>query len=239
MTTIPNWAPLSHLDVKPKVNDWSLRHGLNEHCVFMYTGTLAMKHNPALLLMLAKHFRHEPRVRVVVVSEGRGAAWLQEQAREELLSNILVLPFQAHASFPEVVGTADVLVGILERDASMFSVPSKVSTYLCANRAILLALPTENQAARIVQQCEGGLVADCGDTDQFLQHATRLFYDKAFRGKLADNGRLYATTHYGIGQLTDRFERVLRPHSVVVSPMPVGHSGSSRLPETMIASSGS
>ena len=50
------------------------------------------------------------------------------------------------------------LVAILEPDASRFSVPSKVLTYLCAGRAIVGVLPPDNSVAEILSTQGAGLV---------------------------------------------------------------------------------
>src|SRR4051812_34731059 len=51
---VHNWAPLEDLPQCPRENIWSHQHGLDSKLRFIYAGTLAMKHNPALLLELAR-----------------------------------------------------------------------------------------------------------------------------------------------------------------------------------------
>ena len=74
--TIPNWGPLADFPTVSRSNDWSREHGLEDRFVFLYTGTLGMKHNPDLLLQLGSQYRQDPNVRIVVISEGIGAEWL-------------------------------------------------------------------------------------------------------------------------------------------------------------------
>ena len=50
---IPNWGALDEIDVVPRDNEWSQRHGLFKGTRFIYSGTLAMKHNPELLAALS------------------------------------------------------------------------------------------------------------------------------------------------------------------------------------------
>ncbi len=57
---------------------------------FLYSGTLARKHSPEVLVDLA---RAAPDADVIVVSEGVGANWLEYQARHEEITNLTVLPF--------------------------------------------------------------------------------------------------------------------------------------------------
>ncbi|RYD29404.1 MAG: hypothetical protein EOP87_18430, partial [Verrucomicrobiaceae bacterium] len=68
VAVIPNWALIEEIPSLPKDNAWSRKHGLHDKFVFLYTGTIGMKHNPGLLLELARHHAGDPEVRVVVVS---------------------------------------------------------------------------------------------------------------------------------------------------------------------------
>ena len=207
---IPNWAPLEDMPVCEKNNDWSVRQQLADKFCFLYSGTLGMKHNPALLVALAKQFSEHPDVRIVVISEGIGADWLKAQKKELQLDNLILLNYQPFADLPHVLGMADVLVAILEPDAGVFSVPSKVLTYLCAKRPLLLAVPQENLAARIVMQNESGLVAAPDDTTGFLEGATTLYGDGLLRERLGENGRSYAETHFNIDLICNQFEEIIR-----------------------------
>src|SRR5262249_23180303 len=138
---VENWAPLDELPLRPRRNAWSQHHGLQDRFCFLYSGTLGMKHDPALLLELARRYRDEADVAVVVISQGPGASWIAEHARDDRLANLLVLPFQPFDAMPDVLASADVLVAILEPEAGVFSVPSKVLTYLCAAKPLLACMP--------------------------------------------------------------------------------------------------
>jgi glycosyltransferase involved in cell wall biosynthesis len=209
---IENWAPLDELPEKPKDNPWAREHGLADKFVFLYSGTLGMKHNPALLTELASTFRDDPAVRVVVISEGPGADWLEERRAREGLANLNVLPFQPFESMPEVLGSADVLLAILEPDAGQFSVPSKVLTYLCAGRALLAAMPAENLAARIIRRTKSGLVAAPQDGSTFARLARELRTNEQERRAAGESARDYATRSFSIDHVTSRFEEVFDIH---------------------------
>src|SRR5262249_48601459 len=78
--TIQNWAPLDEIVPQPKMNDWSVSHGLLSREVVLYTGTLGLKHDPSCLVALAERLQERKCARVVVVSEGPYASWIAEQA---------------------------------------------------------------------------------------------------------------------------------------------------------------
>lgn len=207
---IHNWAPLEQVPQCPVDNPWSRKFGLHDTINLIYSGTLAMKHNPDLLLQLALHFRGNPQVRVVVISEGPGPDWLREKAAEHGLENLLLLPWQPMAELPQVLGAAQVLLAVLEPEAGVFSVPSKVLTYLCAGRPLLLAVPLENLAAKIVQRHEAGILVTPDDTRGFVAGALRLLEGPELRASMARNARQYAETHFDLEAITDRFEEVFR-----------------------------
>jgi glycosyltransferase involved in cell wall biosynthesis len=169
-----------------------------------------MKHNPELILALAEHWRDQKPIRVVVVSEGPGADWLQQQIKNFDIKNLSVWNFQPYEVYPSVLASADVLITILNLEAGLFSVPSKVLTYLCAQRPVLLAVPEENLIARTVRQNQLGLVVNPNNPTDFLNASDLLFHDDELRSCFANNGRQYAEKHFDIENIADRFEQLLR-----------------------------
>ena len=174
VTVIENWAPLEDLPTRPKDNAWARAQGLADKFCFVYSGTLGMKHNPGLLAALAEHFRDDPQVRILVISEGPGVDWLRNEAQQRGLQNLVLMPFQPFECMPDVLGCADVLVAILEPDAGVFSVPSKVLTYLCAGKPLLAAMPAENLAARTIKRAGAGSVVRTEHNGDFLAAGARL-----------------------------------------------------------------
>jgi len=98
---------------------------------------------------------------------------------------------------------------VLEPEAGAFSVPSKILTYLCAARPLLVSVPAGNLAARVVERSGGGVVVRPGDRPAFLAAAGRLLEDEQPRAELAKRGRAYAETEFDIESIAARFEGVL------------------------------
>jgi colanic acid biosynthesis glycosyl transferase WcaI len=111
---------------------------------------------------------------------------------------------------PEALASADVLVATLDTRASDFAVPSKILSYLCAGRALLLAAPAGNLAARVIQRSVAGIAVDPEQTDGWIAAAKRLAADPALRGSLGANARQYAKATFRIPQVAAAFEEVLQ-----------------------------
>lgn len=206
--TIENWGTLNEIAPLPKHNDWARHHGLADTFNFLYSGTLALKHNPQLLIDLAKEVKG--RANVVVVSQGVGVAHLERAKQEDSIDNLILLPLQPFADLPNVLATSDVTVATIEPEAGMFSVPSKVQSYFCAQRPVLLAAPAENLASQVVRKNGAGLVVDPTDKAGFLRSAVQLLEDDALRVGAAKSGRKFALNNYDVTRVTDRFETVFQ-----------------------------
>jgi glycosyltransferase involved in cell wall biosynthesis len=208
ISVIGNWSALDTIQSPGKDNPWSRMHGLAESFVFLYCGTCGLKHNANLMLELAEWYRHHPGVAVVVVSEGPGADALKAGKADRQLSNLQLFPFQPCERLAEVLAAGDVLVATLTPSANGFAVPSKVMTYLCAERPILLAAPRSNLAARIVQTARAGIVVGPDLDSGFVRAAERLRSNPSLRTSLAQNGRRYALSAFDIRTIADRFESI-------------------------------
>jgi colanic acid biosynthesis glycosyl transferase WcaI len=204
ITMIENWAPLNEVQPRPKENGWSAEQGLVGSDVLLYAGTLGRKHDPSLLLALADAL---PGAVVVVIAEGAGMDWLRRHGATR--ENVRLLPYQPSSSLSDVLGAADVLVALLEEDASVFSVPSKVLTYLAAGRPILAAIPPENHAARTITRLNAGRVVPPSMADELVGAAREMLADPEERKRAAAAGRAYAERTFDIGRVADSFDRVL------------------------------
>lgn len=211
---IENWAPLEELPALPRDNAWAREHGLDGRAVFLYSGTLGFKHDPGLLLQLARWAGSRDAC-VVVVSEGPGADWLANHGPHA--PALRMLKYQPYDRLPEVLASADVLVAVLEPEAGAFSVPSKVLTYLCGARPLLASVPADNLAARVLERSGGGVVVEPGDTRAFLAAAEALLDDPSRRAELGKRARTYAETSFDIDVIAGRFEKVLEEAAALTS----------------------
>lgn len=210
ITIIPNWAALDEMPVRPRDNDWAAAHDLTGRDVVVYSGTLGLKHNPRVFPVFAEALRDaRPDARVVVVSEGQGRQWLEGERTARGLTNLLLLDYQPYAQLPDVLGSADVLVTVLEPDASRYSVPSKVLNYLCAGRAVLGVMPADNGAASTLLTTGAGVVTPPDDDAAMAAALLALLADPERRERMGRAGRQHAEDTFAIGPVTQRFEAVL------------------------------
>jgi len=225
IAVIPNWAPLEEVVPLPRDNAWARENGVADKFCFMYSGTLGMKHRPELLLALAKRLEATGNARLVVIAGGAGADWLAAHKHEVSSGALTLLPFQPYERIAEVLASSDVLITLLDSEAGAFAVPSKTLSYLCAGRALIVAAPAENEAARVVERAGAGFVVSPDDPAGFIAAAERLLADPQRVSRFGVQGRAWAEAHFSISAIADRFLSVLSS----AAPAPVAAPAEAKL----------
>jgi colanic acid biosynthesis glycosyl transferase WcaI len=220
IVVICNWAAADEIRPGEQDNPWSRAQGIADQKVVIYSGTLGSKHDPAILLRIAEHLSERGDAMLVVVSEGPNVTALKQKAEACSRLAIRFFPFQSYENFPNVLASATVLIGILENEAGVFSVPSKVLSYLCSGRPILLCAPAENLAARIVLEAEAGAVYSTSRPQDLLSGLDEILNDGTAALRLGENARRYAETMFDIESIADRFLEVIAYASRRCANMP-------------------
>ena len=210
LSVIHNWGPINEISVEPKINSWSTHIGIGNKQVILYSGTLGLKHNPMLIAEAVKNYKSNENVVFIVISEGIGAEILKVQKTAFELNNLLILPYQDYSILPKVLGSADILLSILEKDAALFSVPSKVLSYLCAQKPMILSVPPNNLSAKIISETEAGYCVEPNNAAELVDKIKTLLSDGELSKKMGLNGRKYAEEHFKIAAIANKFIEIFQ-----------------------------
>jgi colanic acid biosynthesis glycosyl transferase WcaI len=202
---VPNWAAIDEMPSRPRDNVWAKAQGLVGKPVVMYAGTLGLKHDPSVISRLAQSAPEGSQT--VVVSEGQGREWLESEASE--VPGLSLLDYQPYEQLPDMLASADVLLVVLESNASRYSVPSKVLNYLCAGRPVLALLPPDNAVAQMVEAAEAGIVVAPGDADAASAALNSLLASPVARAAMGTAARRFAERTFDVTCVGERFESLL------------------------------
>jgi glycosyltransferase involved in cell wall biosynthesis len=205
ITVIPNWGAIDEMPLRSRDNAWAQEHQLVGVPTVMYAGTLGLKHDPSVLVNLAESGPAE--ARLVVVSQGKGREWLESEAADT--PGLVLLDYQPYEDLPDMLASADVLVVVLESDASRYSVPSKVLNYFCAGRAVLGLLPADNAVSRMIEESGAGRVVDPTDAPAASKALNEMLGDFETRKRMGAAARDYAEATFNVQTIGSRFESVL------------------------------
>ena len=206
ISIIENWSSIDNIVPAVKPTNWQREHGLGDRFLFMYSGTLGMKHVPELLYQLARKIEAEDLpATVVVIGEGAGVDWMRAKIAEKRLDSLVMLPYQPAERLSEVLASSDVLVSLLDTECATLAIPSKTLTYLCAQRPILLASPAQNLAARIVRSIGAGVVVE-SNVSAFISAACDMMNNYERYRPCGEKARKYAEEKFNIRHIGDMFE---------------------------------
>ncbi|MCW2750394.1 MAG: glycosyltransferase WbuB [Aeromicrobium sp.] len=210
VSVIPNWAPLDKVFPVERTNPHTAEFFDDDKALrLVYAGTIGRKHNPRLLVDLLRYaLDNGVAARMAVISEGEAADDLTEIAGNENLP-IAVYRFQPADNLPDVLGSADVLVALLEPDATKFSIPSKVLSYMAAGRPILGLMPADNPAA-LDNNESGGFVADPTDLGAKSACAwlTELASQPSLVTQIGQRTRSIAEQKFDVDKVTAKFNEI-------------------------------
>jgi len=206
ITKIENWSNLDDLPLRPKINEFSLRYELTETFNIVYSGTLGMKQNPSVIISIAESLKENSNVKFVVVAIGAGVEYIKEELQKRKLTNVLLLPLQPFSELPNVLATGDILIGMLDHDASVYCVPSKVLTYYCSGRPSLLVMSKDNLAAHTTINNKLGFVVEPNDV-KGLHDVIRKYLnnDSSELKEYGDRARKYAEDNFSIDNIIENF----------------------------------
>ena len=217
---VPNWAPIDELLVRDADNEWRRRAwGLRRpphRAVLGHVGPEARPEHPGADRGPAPGVAPRgPGGRGLRGQGPRLAPGVEARKGSGTADNLVLLDFQPYEDLPAVMGSADVLLAVLEPDASRFSVPSKVLTYLCSARAIVGVLPPDNAVAEILTTQGAGRVV-C--RDGVASEVAMLLDDEVSRRIMGWAGRRYAERAFSPETAADRFLEIFGDRAAVPVP---------------------
>ena len=202
---IPNWGNLKNINYyEHKKLDFLKENNLEtDKFYILYTGTLAMKHDPNLIIRIAKELTH---LNFIIIGFGSGYNYLESSTK--LPKNIYLFPIQPFEKIDDILSSADVCLSILNKDASIFSVPSKILNYLCAGKTILLCAPENNLASKIIFESNSGKNFESNDINQITSFLKEINRNEILKKNFSVNARKYAEKNFDIKIISKKFEKI-------------------------------
>lgn len=185
----------------------------------MFAGNIGDAQDFPAILAAAELLKDDPRIRWLIVGDGRLSGWLESEVRSRGLEQSVILlgrfPVERMASFFK---HADALLMTL-KDQPIFAmtIPGKLQSYLAAGVPLLAML--NGEGAAVVDEAGAGLTCRAGDSrglaDAVLRMVAMSPQDRSAMGR---NGRQASASHFNRNKLITHLEQWLAESR----PMPSG-----------------
>jgi colanic acid biosynthesis glycosyl transferase WcaI len=204
----PSWAEsIFDSDVEFNAGELPSKDGKFD---VMFAGNIGDAQDFPAILAAAERLKGHPRIRWLIVGDGRAADWVsREIVRRGLQDHILMLGRHPIGRMPAFYRGADALLVTL-KDEPIFAmtIPGKLQTYLIAGLPILGML--NGEGARAIDAAGAGLACAAGD-DEALSMAVLAMaaMTPEERQLMGARGRAYGRAEFGRETLMDRLENRL------------------------------
>jgi glycosyltransferase involved in cell wall biosynthesis len=172
----------------------------SDEFVCLHGGNLGRKQGLDNLLDTAALLRGQG-VRIVLAGDGNDRERLERRARELALEDVQFIDLQGPGRWEAVMAAADVLLVNQRASVTDMSLPSKLTSYFAAGRAIVAAASADSETAREINAAGAGYVVPPDDPDGF-RDAILALKRRSEAAELGARGRRYA-------------ERVLSPSAAL------------------------
>lgn len=204
----PNWSEGAYDDtaVEPAVEvpDDDGRFSV------MFAGNIGESQNFPVILDAAERLKDDPRIRWLIVGDGRAAAMVRaEVARRGLDAKFLLLGRHPIARMPSFYKHASALLVSLKADPIFsMTVPGKIQSYLAFGLPILGVL--DGEGARIIEEAGAGFTVAAGDAARLAESIRRMAdLSATARREMGARGAAYARREFDRDLLVSRLESML------------------------------
>ena len=176
----------------------------------VFTGNIGEAQDFPAILEAAERLRDAPRIRWVVVGDGRASRWVEDEVRNRgLEAQVLLVGRFPLERMPSFLRHADALLVSLHADPVFaLTIPGKVQSYLQSGLPIVAML--DGEGARIIEESGAGLTCPAGDSEGLARAVLSLSALSAEeRMEMGQRGATYAAREFSREQLISRLEAML------------------------------
>lgn len=202
---LPNWADARVFDRTPFDPAPGLRR---KDFIVMHAGSMGAKQCLGNVLRAARNIEDES-IRLVLLGGGNCADAIKAEAGRLKLRRVTFLPTAGQDDYVNALRAADVLL-INQAGAIVDAlVPSKLLTYLLAEKPVLAAVSGSSETARFVRDAQCGLVVEPDDPAALASGIMRLKRNPAERTQMGAAGAAFVRDRFDKAVLLERFAGVL------------------------------
>ncbi|GAB6898221.1 glycosyltransferase [Kineosporia succinea] len=175
----------------------------------VHTGNIGLKQDLGNLVEAARICaEHDAGVRFVIIGDGSQRSAVQDQARG--LANLEFVDPLDGVKYPQSLAAADLLVVNERPGVGDMSLPSKLTSYLTAGRAVIAAVAPDGATAQELRRTDGAahLVAP-GDPKALAESVLALRRKPAHCNEMGVLGRVYAEANLGRDAAAARLDALI------------------------------
>ncbi len=205
---VPNGADSGMFDPAGEGESFRRSHHLENKFVALYAGAHGMSNDLGVVLEAARLLQDEPRIRIVLLGDGKEKAHLQARAAGMGLKNVIFLPSVPKSEMAAALAGTDACIAILKPvEAYKTTYPNKVFDYMAAGRPVVLAI--DGVIRDVVEAAGCGIFAAPGDPATLADAIRSLAENPERSREMGMRGRRYVEQHFDRAALAEKLAGIL------------------------------
>jgi glycosyltransferase involved in cell wall biosynthesis len=194
---------------KAKGKEFRAAYGLKDKFVALYAGAHGISNDLTVLLDAAEILRDDPRIRFLLVGDGKEKPGLVLRAAEKKLTNVVFLPPVAKHDMTDVLAASDCGIAIL-KPIPLYGTtyPNKVFDYMAAGRPVVLAI--DGVIRKVVEDARAGVAVPPGDARALADAVRGLAGDPSAARKMGSRGRSAVERDFSREEQARELERLVK-----------------------------
>jgi colanic acid biosynthesis glycosyl transferase WcaI len=207
---IPNFVDINDFRPLPKVNQFSLQHGLHDKFVVSYAGNMGKPQGLDALLEAANIVRNMPQIHFLLMGDGSERTHLIEKAHHLQLPNITILPYQPYHLMAEAYAAADTSFVSQAPGTSSDGIPSKVYRIMACARPVIACTDANSDLAHLVARADGGMVVPSADAEELANAIRHAFLQRDAWNEKGSRARSFILQNYSRSIICTRYDELIR-----------------------------
>jgi glycosyltransferase involved in cell wall biosynthesis len=218
---IRNGVDPAMFNPKSKGAGFRAQHGLKEKFVALYAGAHGISNDLTILLDAAEILMDDPRIRFVLIGDGKEKPNLVLRATEKKMANVMFLPPVAKLGMADVLAASDCGIAIL-KPIPLYGTtyPNKVFDYMAAGRPVVLAI--DGVIRTVIEEARAGVAVPPGDARALAEAVRSLADAPSAARKMGARGRAAVERDFSREEQARELERLVKEMVAGNKPQPRG-----------------
>jgi colanic acid biosynthesis glycosyl transferase WcaI len=211
ITLIPNWIDESQLGIASSGGEFRAQYGIPEDAfLVVYGGNIGVAAGIDTVIKTFSQLQPLEHIYLLIAGAGNDLSNCRELIQKYSLERVKIhSPWQTEDTFP-MLRAADLCILPTQGEQSLASVPSKLLSYMTAERPVLGIAAPESETARVITASQSGWVISVGESTSLADAISTIsklpLEERNRRGKAGGN---FVHKHFSSSKNLPKVVRVL------------------------------
>ncbi len=207
---IENWVDEDRITPGPRINKFSIQHGLIDKFVVSFAGTIGFAQDVKSIIESAALLREYKNIVFIIVGDGARKKEAENLIEKYGLNNVKLLPPVPPDEYPLILHSSDVSLATLIKDLRTPVVPSKIVSIMSAGIPVIASLDLNSDAHELIRRANCGFSYPPEKPEAIKEAILTLYKNPDLKIKLGENGRKYVVENLSVRIAARKFLEIFK-----------------------------